>query len=630
MCGIIGYVGSNNAIELILDGLKKLEYRGYDSAGIAFMDECAALKVVRCKGKISELVNKIGTVQCKSNIGIGHTRWATHGSPSENNAHPHMVDGIALVHNGIIENFMELKGDLLKKGVRFSSDTDTEVICHLIALYYRDGYPFVEAVSTALRQVRGSYAICVLNKKEPDKIICAKKDSPLVIGLGQGEFFAASDVPAFLSYTRDVIFMEDSELAILTREGVIFNNTNAEAIYKKPTTITWSPSMAEKGGYRHFMLKEIYEQPRAITDTITGRVNVQRGEINLYEFGFDEGLINLLLGNVLPNVLTNVLINVLPGASIKKIYITACGTSWHAALCGKYMIEQLCRIPVEVDMASEFRYRQPIIDGNHLFISITQSGETADTLAAMKEAKRAGAKTLTICNVVGSTAAREADFVFYTHSGPEIGVASTKAFVTQLVSLYLLAVGLSGRNPVAVDTQGLINDLLCIPSMIEDVLMSDPEIEQMARTISKASGFLFLGRGILYPIALEGALKLKEISYIHAEGYPAGEMKHGPIALIDENLPVVILISKGTLYEKIISNIQEVKSRGGKTVVISNSDEPAVRELSDLFLLVPSSNVFLNPVIMTVPLQLLAYHVAVIKGCDVDQPRNLAKSVTVE
>ncbi|MBF0608273.1 MAG: glutamine--fructose-6-phosphate transaminase (isomerizing) [Candidatus Magnetobacterium sp. LHC-1] len=608
MCGIIGYTGRNNAIELILDGLKKLEYRGYDSAGIAFIDDSAALNIVRCKGKIGELVNKIGGFQGKSNTGIGHTRWATHGSPSENNAHPHMVDGIALVHNGIIENFMELKTDLLKKGVHFSSDTDTEVICHLIAIYYTQGYPFVEAVSTAIKQIRGSYAICVLNKQEPDKIICAKKDSPLVIGLGDGEFFAASDVPAFLSYTRDVIFMDDSELAILTREGVIFNNSASEAIYKKPTTITWSPSMAEKGGYRHFMLKEIYEQPRAITDTITGRVNVQRGEANLYEFGFDRDFIS----------------------GISKVCITACGTSWHAALCGKYMIEQLCRIPVEVDIASEFRYRQPLIDATTLFISITQSGETADTLAAMKEAKRAGAKTLTICNVVGSTAARDADFVFYTHSGPEIGVASTKAFVTQLVSLYLLAVGLSSRNPSAVDTAELINDLLSLPSMLEEVLMSDSEIEHMARTISKAGGFLFLGRGILYPIALEGALKLKEISYIHAEGYPAGEMKHGPIALIDENLPVVILVSKGALYEKIISNIQEVKSRGGKTVVISNSDEPAVRQLADLFLLVPSSNVFLNPVIMSIPMQLLAYHVAVIKGCDVDQPRNLAKSVTVE
>ncbi|KJU83842.1 glutamine amidotransferase [Candidatus Magnetobacterium bavaricum] len=607
MCGIIGYTGNNNAIELILDGLKKLEYRGYDSAGIAFMDD-SALNVVRCKGKISELVNKLGGVQSKSNTGIGHTRWATHGSPSENNAHPHVVDGIALVHNGIIENFMELKTDLLRKGVSFSSETDTEVICHLIAMYHAEGYPFVEAVSTAIKQIRGSYAICVLNKNEPDKIICAKKDSPLVIGLGQGEFFAASDVPAFLSCTRDVIFMDDSDLAILTREGVIFKNAGSEAIYKKPVTITWSPSMAEKGGYRHFMLKEIYEQPRAITDTITGRVNVQRGETNLYEFGFDEGFI----------------------AGIQRVCITACGTSWHAALCGKYMIEQLCRIPVEVDIASEFRYRQPIIDDKTLFISITQSGETADTLAAMKEAKKFGAKTLTVCNVVGSTAARDADFVFYTHSGPEIGVASTKAFVTQLVSLYLLAVGLSSRNPVAVDTQQLINDLLALPSMLEEVLMSDHEIEHMAKAVSKAGGFLFLGRGILYPIALEGALKLKEISYIHAEGYPAGEMKHGPIALIDENLPVVILISKGTLYEKIISNIQEVKSRGGKTVVISNSDDPSVRALSDLFLQVPSSNAFLNPVIMAVPLQLLAYHVAVIKGCDVDQPRNLAKSVTVE
>ncbi|MBF0320179.1 MAG: glutamine--fructose-6-phosphate transaminase (isomerizing) [Nitrospirae bacterium] len=604
MCGIIGYVGKNNSIEIALEGLKKLEYRGYDSAGIAFIRaDDGLLEIVRCKGKINELISKPALSGVKSNAGIGHTRWATHGSPSEINAHPHRVDDIAIVHNGIIENYIELKKSLIKDGAVFNSDTDTEVMCHLIASFYRKGHSFEAAVGEAIKLLQGSYAVAVICEREPGKIICAKKDSPLVIGLGDGEYFCASDVPAFLSSTRDVIFMEDGEAAVLTREGVIIRNSEGALVHREPTKITWSPSMAEKGGYRHFMLKEIFEQPRAIADTITGRANVEQGSVNLYEFGLDEETIK----------------------KTKKIFIAACGTSWHAALCGKYMIEEAARIPVEVDIASEFRYRRPIIGKDDLFISITQSGETADTLAALKEAKKCGARTMAICNVVGSTASRESDYVFYTHSGPEIGVASTKAFVTQLVSLYLLSIALSNK----VFTES-INTLLRIPTLLESVLIADGEIEKLARQLSKANGFLFLGRGILYPIALEGALKLKEISYIHAEGYPAGEMKHGPIALIDEELPVVILLSKETLYEKVISNIEEVKSRGGKTVVISNEDDDGVRGIADHFLLVPRSNKFLDAIVMALPLQLLAYHIAVIRGCDVDQPRNLAKSVTVE
>ncbi|MBF0517913.1 MAG: glutamine--fructose-6-phosphate transaminase (isomerizing) [Nitrospirae bacterium] len=614
MCGIIGYAGKNNSIAIALEGLKKLEYRGYDSAGVAFIREDNGLMdIVRAKGKIGQLISKPALSGVKSNVAIGHTRWATHGSPSETNAHPHRVDDIAIVHNGIIENYIELKRTLISEGAVFKSETDTEVMCHLIASFYRKGSSFEDAVLESIKLLRGSYAVNVICEKEPGKIICAKKDSPLVIGLGDGEFFCASDVPAFLSYTRDVIFMEDGEMAVVSREGVIIRNSQGELVHRQPSKITWSPSMAEKGGYRHFMLKEIFEQPRAIADTITGRANVDHGAVNLYEFGLDEAAIRKMK------------------EMKSKIFIVACGTSWHAALCGKYMIEESAGISVEVDIASEFRYRRPIIGSDDLFIAITQSGETADTLAALKEAKKCGAKTMTICNVVGSTASRESDYVFYTHSGPEIGVASTKAFVTQLVSLYLLSIALRSKDASQTrESIDAINALLHIPALLETVLSKESEIEKIARQLSKSSGFLFLGRGILFPIALEGALKLKEISYIHAEGYPAGEMKHGPIALIDEGLPVVILLTKETLYEKVISNIQEVKARGGKTVVISNEDDGGVRELSDYFMLVPRSNKFLDAIVMALPLQLLAYHIAVIRGCDVDQPRNLAKSVTVE
>ncbi|MEO5357176.1 MAG: glutamine--fructose-6-phosphate transaminase (isomerizing) [Nitrospirae bacterium YQR-1] len=605
MCGIIGYIGKNNAAGLILDGLKKLEYRGYDSAGLAYINTESKMEIVRCKGKINELVNKVNQLKPQSCVGIGHTRWATHGSPTENNAHPHRVGPIAIVHNGIIENFIELKKELLDKGITFKSDTDTEVICHIINGYYEKDVSLEDALRKSIKRLNGSYALSVLSERQPEKIVCARKDSPLVIGLGDGEYFAASDVPAFLSSTRDVVFMEDGDLAILTKDAASIVNSDGAPVHREPVKITWSSAMAEKGGYKHFMLKEIFEQPRAIADTITGRVNSDAAKVNLYEFG-----------------LTAVELK-----DIKKVFISACGTSWHAGLCGKYMIESLARVATEVDISSEFRYRKPIIGKGDLFISITQSGETADTLAALKEAKKCGARTLTICNVVGSTASRESDYVFYTHSGPEIGVASTKAFVTQLVSLYLFALSLAPKHT---DTAGLIKDLLHLPVLFEHILLMDAEIEKLARSVHKSNDFLFLGRGILYPIALEGALKLKEISYIHAEGYPAGEMKHGPIALIDDGLPVVILLSKDSLYEKVLNNIEEVKSRGGRTIVVSNYDDPYVKAMADSFISVPFSNTCLNSVLMTAPLQLLAYHIAVIRGCDVDQPRNLAKSVTVE
>ncbi len=612
MCGIIGYIGTNDTLDVIIDGLKRLEYRGYDSAGIAFIDENGAMDVIRCQGKINDLVNKIGSRGIKSKIGIGHTRWATHGIPSDENAHPHRSGNISVVHNGIIENYTDLKHSLIEEGFTFSSDTDTEVICHLIEMFYTNTISFDESVRKAINLLEGSFALAIINEKEPEKIICIKKDSPLVIGLGDGEFFVASDVPAFLNYTRDVIFLDDNQIAILSSDGVAILDSNGISVEKKTTKIMWSPAMAEKGGYRHFMSKEIFEQPRAVADTIRGRIIPDKGVVNLSEFGLNEKILN----------------------NIKKIFLVACGTSWHAALYGKFIIEELNRVPVEVDIASEFRYRNPIIGEDDLFIAITQSGETADTLAALREAKKMGAKTLTICNVTGSTASRESDFVFYTHSGPEIGVASTKAFVTQLISLYLFAVALnhisSLKNKEIIYNIQLINELLHIPTNIEQVLSNDDKIEKLAKELFKAEDFLYLGRGIIYPIALEGALKLKEISYIHAEGYPAGEMKHGPIALIDENMPVVILLSNDALSKKIISNIEEVKSRGGKTIVISNYDSSRVRDLSDFLLLVPESNQFINPIIMAIPLQLLAYHIGVIRGCDVDQPRNLAKSVTVE
>ncbi len=608
MCGIIGYIGNKNAIPVVMDGLKRLEYRGYDSAGIAYFTE-GKIEVKRCKGKIHDLESIVNKCNISSNLAIGHTRWATHGKPSDENAHPHRSDGIVIVHNGIIENYVELKHRLQEDGFTFTSETDTEVLCHLINKYSKTN-PLEEAVRTALKEVKGAYAFAVINEREPDKIVAVRKESPLVIGLGEGEYFLASDVPAFLSHSKEVIFIENNEMAVMHRDGVIITDFEGMPLNKNVVTISWSPSMAEKGGYRHFMLKEIYEQPRAIADTIRGRVLPEKGDVAIEEFGLTPEAIK----------------------SVDKIFIVACGTSYHAGIVGKYMIEELARIPVEVDIASEFRYRNPLITGNTLFIAITQSGETADTLAAIREAKGLGAKVLSICNVIGSTASRESDFVFYTHSGPEIGVASTKAFTTQIVALYLLAIALGkGRGNLSGEASSmLIEELLHLPARVEHAMELDREISSIAKELFKAKDFLYLGRGINYPIALEGALKLKEISYIHAEGYPAGEMKHGPIALIDEDVPVVVLAPSGKLYEKVLSNMEEAKSRGGAIIAVTSNNDGAAKKLSRYSVSINESNTYLNTVLLTIPLQLLAYHIAVLRGCDVDQPRNLAKSVTVE
>lgn len=608
MCGIIGYIGNKNAIPIIMDGLRRLEYRGYDSAGIAYLID-NSIEVKRCKGKIRDLEELVNSSNVFSTLALGHTRWATHGKPSDENAHPHRSDGIVIVHNGIIENYIELRKRLTKEGYSFSSETDTEVLCHLINKYSKE-MPLEDSVRRTIKDIRGAYAFAVISEKEPDKIVAVRKDNPLVIGLGENEFFLASDVPAFLSHSNKVIFLDNNEMAILYKDGVTITDFEGRLLNKSVTTITWSHSMAEKGGYKHFMLKEIFEQPRAIADTFRGRILPEKGEVILEEFGISKDALK----------------------SINKIFIVACGSSYHAGMIGKYIIEEIARIPVEVDIASEFRYRNPIITDNTLFIAITQSGETADTLAALREAKKRNIPVMTICNVIGSTAARESNFVFYTHSGPEIGVASTKAFTSQIIALYLLAIALGKDKGVLSEEESisLLDDLIHLPLKVEEILELNEEINNLAKIFFKAKDFLYLARGINYPVALEGALKLKEISYIHAEGYPAGEMKHGPIALIDEDIPVVFIAPAGRLYEKIVSNIEEVKSRGGKLIIITSKSNPLAGNFSDHLILTNESNYYLNTVLYTIVLQLLAYHIAILRGCDVDQPRNLAKSVTVE
>jgi glucosamine--fructose-6-phosphate aminotransferase (isomerizing) len=610
MCGIIGYIGKRNAIPILIDGLKRLEYRGYDSAGIAFFKD-NRIEVRRCAGKIKDLEAFIKGEKLKSIAGLGHTRWATHGRPSEENAHPHRAGGIVLVHNGIIENYFELKEELKKKGHVFTSDTDTEVICHLIHSYSQKGLDFENATREALKHVEGAYAIGIINEKEPEKILAVKKDSPLVLGLGDGEFFIASDIPAFLKYTKDVIILDNGEMASITHKGVkITSINNGKPLKKEITKIDWTSTMAEKSGYRHFMLKEIHEQPRAISDTIRGRFSLEKTEVNLEEFSMRESDLKKL----------------------NKIFLVACGTSWHAALVGKYMIEDMARVPCEVDIASEFRYRKPLIPKGGLVIVITQSGETADTLAAQKESRKLGAKVLSICNVVGSTSAREADCVFYTHSGPEIGVASTKAFTTQLTGLYLFSIALAkAKGKIGPhEIRYLFNELLQLPEKVEKSLLLDNAVLKIAKQFYRVRDFLYLGRGINYPIALEGALKLKEVSYIHAEGYPAGEMKHGPIALIDNDMPVLALAPDDNVLEKILSNMEEVKSRGGKVIAVATEGNTKVLSRTSHILLMPKTNYYLTPIIFSIPLHLLAYHIAVLRKCNVDQPRNLAKSVTVE
>ncbi|MGA2193245.1 MAG: glutamine--fructose-6-phosphate transaminase (isomerizing), partial [Nitrospirota bacterium] len=609
MCGIVGYIGGQNAVPVLLEGLRRLEYRGYDSAGIAFF-KGSVLGVRRSVGKLRNLEASIEGELLYSQVGIGHTRWATHGRPSEENAHPHRAGKFVVVHNGIIENYLQLKEELRAKGHEFTSQTDTEVIAHLIQEYAEEGGGVVKATKQALGDLKGAYAIGVICEDEPDVLVAARAGCPLVVGLGRGEYFIASDLPAILSYTKDAIFLDDFEMAVLSRDGVTVTDLSGHPKDKEISKVLWSPVMAEKGGYRHFMLKEIYEQPRAITDTFRGRISPETGSVHLGEMGIaDEDI-----------------------RKIKKVMLVACGTSWHACLVGKFMLEDIARTASEVDIASEFRYRRPIIDKDTLLVAVTQSGETADTLAAMREAKRLGARTVAICNVVGSTAAREADGVVYTHAGPEIGVASTKAFTSQLTALFLLALHL-GRAKGAADedlVRGYIEELVKIPAKAEKMLVDiEEDIAAAAKEYSKSPDFLYLGRGYNYPIALEGALKLKEISYIHAEGYPAGEMKHGPIALIDENMPVVVLAPMDGVYEKVSSNIEEVRSRGGRVIAFVTEGDGELVGKADRVFEIPASIPPLVPILMTIPLQLLAYHIAVLRGSDVDQPRNLAKSVTV-
>ncbi len=609
MCGIVGYVGKDNAKDVIVDGLKRLEYRGYDSAGIALIVD-GELFTYKRQGKIRELEIELRRKPVYSNIGIGHTRWATHGKPDDINAHPHVdcSGKIALVHNGIIENYAELRRELLQKGHRFTSQTDTEVIVHLIEEELKNSSIFFKAFLRAVKKLHGSYALAVITLYQPDTIFVARKDSPLVIGLGDGENFVASDVPAFLSYTNRVIFLDDFELATVKSSGIFVFNFDGEEVEKKVVTIPWSLSQAEKAGYKHFMLKEINEQPRAVADTISGNLSWFREETELEgidPFGFN------------------------------RIQIVACGTSYHAGLIAKFYLENFVRIPVEVDYASEYRYRDPIVDEKTLVISITQSGETADTLAAMRLAKSKGARLLTVCNVIGSTATREADTVIYTYAGPEISVASTKAFTTQLTALFLFSLWIARERGTMKNEkiEGYLKHLLEVPSRIEAFLSLEREkgaVKQIALEFYRAKDALYLGRNVNYPIALEGALKLKEISYIHAEGYPAGEMKHGPIALIDEKVPVVFVATKGKVLDKVVSNIEEVKARKGRVIAVTNPGIKKVKELAEFIIEVPEVDEYLSPIVNVVPLQLFAYYIADFLGYDVDQPRNLAKSVTVE
>ena len=609
MCGIIGYIGNQNSVPILIDGLKRLEYRGYDSAGIAFIQH-EKIEVRRCVGKLKNLEMVLSGEKLNSTIGIGHTRWATHGRPSEENAHPHRVGNIVVVHNGIIENYIQLKKELIAEGRHFTSETDTEVIAHLIERHTKRGLTLVQAVQEALKEVKGAYAIAVLKEEEPDILVGARNGCPLVAGLAQGGSFLASDIPAILNYTRDVLFLNDEEIIILSPEGIQIVDLEGNPVEKEPSKVMWNPVMAEKGGYRHFMLKEIYEQPRAIMDTLRGRLSYDTGNVYLDEAGLSEDDVK----------------------GLKKIFIVACGTSWHAALVAKFMIEEIARLPVEVDVGSEFRYRNPLIDGKSLLIAITQSGETADTLAAMREAKGKGGKVFSVCNVDGSTAARESDGIIYTNAGPEIGVAATKTFTAQLVALYILAIYLGRARGLLSQAEGKnkLETLSQLPNLVEKILEDSDRIEEMARHYFQYTDFLYLGRGPNYPIALEGALKLKEISYIHAEGYPAGEMKHGPIALIDDKMPTVALITRNNVYDKVISNIMEVKARGGKVIAIATDGDEDISAKADDVVYLPQFDHLLTPVLLAIPLQLFAYHIAVLRGCDVDQPRNLAKSVTVE
>ncbi len=613
MCGIIGYIGPKPVVPIILDGLRRLEYRGYDSAGIAVVRD-GQIEIRRSAGKLINLETSIQDTPLVGDYGLGHTRWATHGRPTEENAHPHR-DGsgrIVVVHNGIIENYLEIKRELIAEGHMFESETDTEVVAHLVQKEWQ-GDGLDNAVLRAIKRVRGLFALVLLSADDPKKLVAVRNGPPIVVGIGEGEYFVASDVPAILSHTRDVVFMEDHEMAVLTPAGVVFRTLDGAVVERQPARVTWDPISAEKAGYKHFMLKEIFEQPHAVRDTVLGRASLDSGQIYLNEMAISADDLR----------------------GIDKIALLACGTSWHAALVGKFMIEELAKLPVEVDYGSEYRYRNPIVNSKTLAVAITQSGETADTLAALREAKGKGARSLAICNVVGSMATREAEGTIYTHAGPEIGVASTKAFTTQLVALYLFALRLAEVRETLTKEQRCahIEALMQLPQVLEDTLKTAKQIEEIAIRFHNRSDFLYLGRGINYPIALEGALKLKEISYIHAEGYPAGEMKHGPIALIDEQLPIVALATHDHVFEKMLGNIQEAKARGGSIIAITSAGDTTLAQVlddADALVAVPATSALLMPVVLSIPLQLLSYYIAVRRGCDVDQPRNLAKSVTVE
>ncbi len=609
MCGIVGYIGPRDAVGVILEGLRRLEYRGYDSAGIAVVNG-TELVVRRRAGKLQELVGALAQHPVQGSFGVGHTRWATHGRPSEENAHPHRdcSGRVVVVHNGIIENYAELRVRLLARGHRFSSETDTEVVAHLVEEHLERGLE--EAVRRAVRQLKGVFALVVISSAEPQRLVAARQGPPLVVGIGKGEYLVASDIPAILEFTRDVVHLADGEIAVVSPEGARKTDFWGRARPARIERVTWDAAMAEKGGYKHFMLKEIHEQPRAVTDTFLGRLSVDKGKVFLQEIG------------LAPQRLRR----------FRKVHFVACGTSWHAALVGKFLVENLAGIPAEVDWASEFRYRDPILSRDVLTVAISQSGETADTLAAVREARRRRSPVIGVCNVVGSMLTREAHGVVYTHAGPEIGVASTKAFTTQLVALLLLAMHLGQvRGRLGRSEMGTLGrEILRLPGKMERVLEAEAQIAAIAARTSDANNYLFIGRGINFPIALEGALKLKEISYIHAEGYAGGEMKHGPIALIDNAMPVVALVVRDRVQDKMLSNMEEVRARGGRLIAVTDDATlPGLGQVQDVFT-IPRTSPHLTPVLSVLPLQLLAYHIAERRGCDVDQPRNLAKSVTVE
>ncbi|HEX2678697.1 MAG TPA: glutamine--fructose-6-phosphate transaminase (isomerizing) [Polyangiales bacterium] len=610
MCGIVGYVGSKNSAPILVDGLRRLEYRGYDSAGLAVHDG-KRINVTRAVGKLRNLEEALSAAPLTGTTGIGHTRWATHGRVSESNAHPHVAGEIAVIHNGIIENHMPLRARLIKDGAKFSSDTDTEIIAHLVDGYCRKGQALEAAVRSALKEVEGAYAIAVIRQSEPDKVVVAKNASPLVLGLGEGENLCGSDIPAVLPYTRRVIILEDGQMAVLTAQSVRVTTVDGASVDAQVKTIDWSPAMAEKSGFKHFMLKEIHEQPRAIEDTVRGRLDRENGDIVAEEIGLSPEL----------------------ATKIQRVYLVACGTSSHAAMVGRYYLEKLARVPTVVELASEFRNRDPVVGPGDLVVAISQSGETLDTLMAAKIAKEKGAKLLALVNVMGSAIARAADAELYTRAGPEIGVASTKCFTAQLVALLMLAVYLGKRRGTLAAPRAaeLVEGMARLPHLMRDVLTGTRQLVlHLARRYIDARDVLFLGRGASYPIALEGALKLKEISYIHAEGYAAGEMKHGPIALIDANVPVVVLAPKDENRDKSMSNLQEAKARGGRIIAIASEGDGEVHELAEEVVEIPACDSELSPFLTVIPLQLFAYYVADLKGTDVDQPRNLAKTVTVE